>query len=109
MKHIARVLFLFLVSSYAYAHALQVEDLDPDKEWEVQALTITGNEHFSTSELRGEMVTTTRTWYTPWRSRPHFDPVAFKTDIERLARFYRAQGYYEAQVSYDLDVQEADQ
>jgi outer membrane protein insertion porin family/translocation and assembly module TamA len=99
---------LLLLSIAARVDAAQVEDLDPEKDWQVQELSVEGNEHFSTAQLRGEMVTTARTWYTPWRSRPHFDPVAFKTDIERLARFYRAQGYYEAQVSYDLEMQEAE-
>lgn len=87
------------------AYALQVEDLDPEKEWRTKALTITGNARFSTSELRGQMVTATRTWYLLWRPHPLFDPIAFKTDLERLARFYRAQGYYEAQVSHDLQVE----
>ncbi|MGE0684696.1 MAG: autotransporter assembly complex family protein, partial [Candidatus Binatia bacterium] len=36
---------------------------------------------------------------------PQFDPVAFRTDIERIQRFYRAQGYYEAQVTYELVVE----
>jgi outer membrane protein assembly factor BamA len=65
---------------------------------------ISGNTQFATSQLRSEMVTTTRSWYTPWRSRPRFDPVTFKTDIERLQGFYRTQGYYEAQIMYDLQL-----
>ncbi len=93
---------IFVLFIWAPVSALQVDDLDPDKDWVTAAVEISGNSNFSTSQLRGDMVTTTRAWYIPWRSRPRFDPVAFKTDIERLQRFYRAQGYYEAQVSYDL-------
>src|SRR5262245_2917859 len=98
------LLAIFVLFVCAPVSALQLDDLDPDKEWTTAAVEISGNTRFSSSELRNEMVTTTRAWYAPWRSRPRFDPVAFKTDIERLQRFYRAQGYYEAQVSYALQV-----
>lgn len=97
---------LCLVVACRPVHAVQVEDLDPEKDWETYALTIEGNAQFSVSQLQSEMVSTTRSWYALWRSRPRFDPVAFKTDIERLQRFYRAHGYYEAQVTYDLEVDE---
>src|ERR1700758_2374870 len=72
--------WLILVFMCAPVHALQVDDLDADKEWQTAAIAISGNARFSTGQLRSEMVTTTRSWYTPWRPRPHFDPVAFKTD-----------------------------
>src|SRR5713101_635857 len=85
--------------------ALQVEDLDPLKEWQIKALTLKGNEYVSTSELRAVILTQTRPWYTPWKSYPHFDPVTFETDLKNLVRFYQARGYYEAQVSHDLDVE----
>ena len=105
MNKLVIVSLLLCVALNVPVYALQVDDLDPEKEWRTQALTMTGNVRFSTSELRGEIVTTTRTWYMPWRPHPLFDPIAFKTDLERLTRFYRAQGYYEAQVSYDLQVE----
>ena len=88
--------------------ALTVEELDPGQEWQLTTLTITGNQHFLTDELRAVLVTHTRPWYAPWRARPRFDLVAFATDMQRLARFYQARGYYKAKVSYDLDVHEAD-
>jgi outer membrane protein assembly complex protein YaeT len=87
-------------------YALQVDDLEPEKEWETYAVAIEGNTRFPTGQLQGEMVTTPRSWYALWRSRPHFDPVAFKTDLERLQRFYRAHGYYDAQITYDLTVKD---
>jgi len=99
------LLALAIVTYCYYADALQVDELDPHREWQTKAVVIEGNAQVPTSQLQAEMVTTTRPWYTPWRSRPRFDPVAFKTDIERLQRLYRAQGYYEAQVSYDLEVE----
>jgi outer membrane protein assembly complex protein YaeT len=88
--------------------ALQVDDLDPDQEWRLKELSIDGNTQFSTGELQAQIVTKPRPWYVPWRQRPSFDPVTFTTDIERLASFYRAQGYYHATVSYDLTVDETE-
>lgn len=86
--------------------ALQVEDLDPLKEWVIKELTIEGNEHVDTGDLRGVLITKTRPWYTPWKSHPRFDPVTFETDLKNLARFYQGRGYYEAQVSHDLVVED---
>jgi outer membrane protein insertion porin family/translocation and assembly module TamA len=84
--------------------AIPVEALDSGREWRVKDVTITGNEKFSTGELEEILTTKTRDWYAVWRSRPAFDPAAFAADLERLERFHRAQGYYEAKVSHDLEV-----
>ena len=83
--------------------ALTVDDLDPQVTWHIRNLSITGNDRFSTSQLRAEMVTKTRPWYTLWRSLPEFDSVTFTKDVQRLQRFYKAQGYYEAQITYELE------
>src|SRR5262245_55618077 len=96
------VLLLLLLT--APAHALRVEELAPDQEWHVGSLKIEGNEQIATSELVAHLVTKTRPWYTPWRGRPVFDPVTFTADLERLVRFYRAQGFYQAELSYNLEV-----
>jgi outer membrane protein assembly complex protein YaeT len=53
------------------------------------------------------MVTRERPWFRLWEDRPVFDPVTFRTDLERLRRFYEANGYYEAAIAYDLIVDEA--
>jgi outer membrane protein insertion porin family/translocation and assembly module TamA len=108
MKRLQRLFFVALLVWCSHAQAASVEDLDPYQEWSIKTLTIAGNKRFPADQLRGELVTTMRPWYTPWRSHPRFDPVTFKTDLDRLARFYRAQGYYDAQVSYSLNIQEAD-
>jgi outer membrane protein assembly complex protein YaeT len=88
--------------------AIPVGDLDPAREWQIEALTMTGNEHFSTGELREVLVTKTRPWYAFWRAYPPFDPVTFSADLERLVRFYQSKGYYEAEVSGDLEVNESE-
>ena len=94
---------LFLVRPH-YLWAVQLDDLDPDKDWRLQRLTIAGNLHFSTRQLRQQLLSQTRPWTTPWRSFPRFDPVTFAADLTRLKRFYEMQGYYETSVSYDLSV-----
>lgn len=109
MRYFTSIVVVFLALVAFPVHALRVEDLDLEKEWKTAKVEIAGNVHLSTAQLHGEIVTKTREWYTPWRSRPQFDPVAFKTDVERLQRFYQAQGYYEAQVTYELEVEEDSQ
>ncbi len=84
--------------------ALPVEELDPNREWRIKDLNISGNEQVGSSELQDVLSTKTRPWYAPWRSRPVFDPAVFASDLERIPRFYQDKGYYEAKVSHDLTV-----
>jgi outer membrane protein assembly factor BamA len=44
-----------------------------------------------------------RLWAWPWTSWPLFDEAIFTRDLDRIERFYRARGYYQARVT---DVQE---
>jgi len=106
MKQLRFLLISILFFWSCPVFALTVEDLDPLKEWAITDLTIEGNEQIDTGELRGVMLTKPRAWYTPWKSHPRFDPVTFETDLKNLARFYQARGYYEAQVSHDLTLEE---
>ncbi len=84
--------------------ALTVDDLDPEREWRVGKILISGNAAFSQQELLAKLLTKKRPWYLPRQGRPVFDPITFATDLERLQRFYEAQGYYQCQVTYDLRV-----
>lgn len=88
--------------------AIPVEDLDPGRDWRINSLTIEENENLSTRELREVLVTKTRPWYALWRPLPSFDPVTFAADLQRLRRFYQAQGYYEAEISADLETNESE-
>src|SRR5215813_10316376 len=108
MKCLYGIFFICVCIWCPCVDAMSVNDLNPEQEWRLQRLTVEGNEHFSTDQLRKEIVTKPRPWYFPWRPHPPFDPVTFTTDIERLVRFYRAQGYYHAQVTYDLERQKDD-
>ena len=86
------------------AVSLTLEEIDA-REWHVKAVEIHGNEAFWTSTLQGAVLTQPRPWYTPWRSRPVFDPTTFQTDLERLRRYYESRGYFEARVVYDLEAE----
>ncbi len=39
-----------------------------------------------------------RLWRWPWAEWPSFNPAVFDRDLERVARWYRARGYYDARV-----------
>ena len=89
------------------ASAIQVEALDPSREWRVEKIEISGNQRFSDSQLIAEMVTQARPWYRFWGEQPIFDAVTFKTDLDRLRRFYESEGHYKNRITYDLQVDES--
>ena len=83
--------------------AIQLEPLDPAREWRVDKIEISGNQRFSDSQLLAEMVMQARPWYRFWEERPLFDPVTFATDLDRLRRFYQSEGYYRSRITHDID------
>ena len=91
----------------AVVFAGSLEQLDPEREWRVESITLSGNEQFDTETLLAELQTTTRPWYMPWKKRPRFDPVTFERDLERVRHYYETQGYYQAQVTYELRTDDA--
>src|SRR5918993_1148030 len=88
------------------ASATQVESLDPSREWRVEKIEISGNERFSDNQLLTEMGTQARPWYQFWKERPLFDPFTFATDLDRLGRFYQAEGYYKSRITHAIDADE---
>ena len=84
--------------------AAVVADLDPAKQWKTAGIEFSGNEKFSAGELRDVIVTKERPWFRFWEGLPEFDSVTFETDLERMRRFYESRGYYEAAITYDLEV-----
>jgi outer membrane protein assembly complex protein YaeT len=98
--------FLFFFNGWIIqsALAIPVDDLEPGREWRVEAIEISGNTTFSDSELTSEMLTKARPWYLFWQDAPVLDPVTFREDLERLRRFYEARGYYQTQITHDLIV-----
>jgi outer membrane protein assembly complex protein YaeT len=84
----------------------QWDSLNPDLEWRIGEIEITGASHFSTGSLDKKMLSSERPWYTPWRARPEFDPAIFERDIARLVRFYESEGFYKALISYEWNQEE---
>lgn len=87
--------------------ARSLEQLDSERAWRVESVVLSGNEQFDTETLLAELQTKTRPWYMPWKKKPLFDPVTFERDIERVRHYYETQGYYQAQVTYELHTDEA--
>ena len=83
---------------------IQVEELDPARQWRVEKIEISGNTKFSDSEILKELLTQVRPWYLFWEAENAFDPITFREDLERIRRFYEARGYYQTRVTYDLAV-----
>src|SRR5207237_453052 len=77
------------------ALAVQLEVLEPGREWRLRALVFRGNHALGTGELRRALVTAERPWYERWRvwrPAPEFDPVTFPADLECLRGFFRSRG-----------------
>lgn len=75
--------------------------LDPGLDWVVGTIEFEGNAHFSSGDLKKKILTRERSRLRPWRARPYFDPAMIERDLERLTRFYEAEGYFLAH--FDLD------
>ena len=90
------------------AFAVLLDALDPAHQWRVQRIEFFGNKLFASDELSAGIVTKERPWYRFWEDRPAFDPVSFETDLERLRRFYESRGYYNTDVTYDLNLNTED-
>ena len=90
------------------ACAVLLDALDPARQWRVQRIEFFGNKLFAGDELSAGIVTKERPWYRFWEDRPAFDPVSFETDLERLRRFYESRGYYNTDVTYDLNLNTED-
>ncbi len=101
-------LLAFLLLGSSPLLAIPVEELDPNREWRIKDLNISGNNQIGSSELQDVLSIKTRPWYAPWQSRPVFDPAVFASDLERIPRFYQDKGYYEAKVTHDLSVDDSE-
>jgi outer membrane protein insertion porin family/translocation and assembly module TamA len=104
MRALAGLVVLLAALVPARARAVPVDALDLGRDWTVDAIRFRGNDALSARMLRRAMVTQARPWWAPWRPRPAFDPVAFRTDLERLRRLYRSRGWYGARVEHDLEL-----
>jgi outer membrane protein assembly complex protein YaeT len=104
MRSVAGLLALLAVLAARTGRAVPVEDVPMTRTWRLARLRLRGNTALSTGTLRASLVSRPRPWYTPWRALPVFDPVAFRTDLERLHRLYESHGYYRTRIAYDLEL-----
>jgi outer membrane protein insertion porin family/translocation and assembly module TamA len=98
------MVMLALFSSFPRrACAVLLDALDPARQWRVQRIDFFGNKQVASDELIAAIVTKERPWYRFWEERPAFDPVSFEVDLQRLRRFYESRGYYDTDITYDLN------
>lgn len=75
--------------------------LDEGPEVTIDEITFEGNTAFDEGELEGEMEDTEESvWWKFWSS-PMLDTVKFKEDKKRIIKFYRKNGYLDAEVLSD--------
>src|SRR5213596_3344437 len=88
------------------ARAVQLDALEPGREWRLAALAFRGNEAVSTAECQKTMTTKARRWYEFWRfwrPLPAFGPLTFRADLDKLRQLHRNRGYYHARITHDIE------
>ena len=64
----------------------------------VRSINFIGNEEYSDSRLRGEIVTKQSRWWRFFSSNDNYDPGRLEYDREVLRQFYQNNGYYDFRV-----------
>jgi translocation and assembly module TamA len=64
----------------------------------VHSLRIEGAKKVKAGEIKKHILTTENSW-VPFSRRQYFDEDAWRTDLRRIEKFYRAQGFYQARVT----------
>jgi outer membrane protein insertion porin family len=78
-----------------------VVNIDEGKEVKIESITFSGNDEFSSGDLRGAMEDTKeKVWWMFWRSAK-FDKKKFEDDKQKIVDFYRQHGYIDASVVSD--------
>jgi translocation and assembly module TamA len=66
----------------------------------VKDLHISGNDEISSRKIKKKILTGETGWW-PFARKHFFDPVAWRADLERIERFYAANGFFQAKVVKD--------
>jgi translocation and assembly module TamA len=66
----------------------------------VKDVHISGNDEISSRKIKQRILTSQTGWW-PFARKQYFDPVAWQADLERIRRFYAANGFYQAEVVKD--------
>jgi translocation and assembly module TamA len=61
-------------------------------------VSIEGAKKVKEGDIKKRILTTENSW-VPFSRRQYFDENAWKTDLRRIEKFYRAQGFYQAKVT----------
>jgi translocation and assembly module TamA len=65
---------------------------------QVHSVRIVGAKKVKEGDIKKRILTTEKSWI-PFSRRQYFDESAWKTDLRRIEKFYRAQGFYQAKVT----------
>src|SRR5690242_14307667 len=65
---------------------------------EVHSVRIEGARKVDEGEVKKHILTSENSW-VPFSRKQYFDEDAWKTDLRRIEKFYRAQGFYQAKVT----------
>ncbi len=63
----------------------------------VRKLQIDGAKEVNAEEIKKKILTSQQSWI-PFQRKQHFDKNVWRTDLDRIERYYREQGYYQAKV-----------
>ncbi len=76
-------------------------NIDEGKIVKVKEIRVVGTEAFSESKIKGEMEDTKeKVWWMFWRSAK-FEKGKYETDKEKVIKFYRKNGYLDAEIISD--------
>lgn len=103
----AGIVLVLVASTRAFGVA--VEDVPHDVEWRISGIEIDGNDNVSTSDVEGAMMTKERSWWALWRSRPEYDGTTLGADLDRIKRLYETKGYYQTEVTSDVELDHEDE
>ena len=65
---------------------------------QVHSVRIEGARQVEEGDIKKHLLTTENSW-VPFSRRQYFDEDAWNTDLRRIEKFYRAQGFYQAKVT----------
>ena len=65
---------------------------------QVHSVRIEGAKNVKEGDIKKHILTTENSW-VPFSRRQYFDEDAWKTDLRRIEKLYRAQGFYQAKVT----------
>ena len=70
----------------------------------IEKIRFVGNKHFSSSDLKEELISKEKKWYRFFSSTDTYDPDRLEYDKEMLRRFYYSKGYMDFEIK-DVTVQ----